>query len=54
MSAAYTQRKKDVESGCAEYAKKLIDSIDLNELIALADEDAKAYAALQSTVIQNE
>merc|ERR1719384_1227320 len=49
MSAAYTSRKKDIASGCSEYAKKLSESIDLNELISLADEDAAAYAALQRT-----
>jgi len=49
MSAAYTSRKKDIASGNAEFATKLTASIDLNELISLADEDAVAYAALQRT-----
>lgn len=49
MSAAYTSRKKDIASGNAEFARKLTESVDLNELISLADEDAVAYAALQRT-----
>eukprot|EP00929_Paragymnodinium_shiwhaense_P115216 TRINITY_DN8394_c0_g1_i2.p1 TRINITY_DN8394_c0_g1~~TRINITY_DN8394_c0_g1_i2.p1 ORF type:complete len:219 (-),score=55.72 TRINITY_DN8394_c0_g1_i2:186-842(-) len=51
MSAIYTTRKKDEESGVAEQAKELARL--LNEKAArclvVADEDAAAYAALQST-----
>ncbi len=49
MSAAYTQRKKDRESGAAEHAKTLISSINIDEYLKAADEDAVAYADLQRT-----
>jgi formiminotetrahydrofolate cyclodeaminase len=47
MAAVYTQRKKDKESGAAEKAEKLIASMDLEKLLAAADDDAAAYADLQ-------
>ena len=47
MSAQYTQRKKDVESGAAEVAKELIAKLDCATLLASADADAAAYADLQ-------
>jgi formiminotetrahydrofolate cyclodeaminase len=49
MSAAYTQRKKDKESGAAEKANRLIASIQLENFLDAADEDAIAYADLQRT-----
>lgn len=49
MAAAYTQRKKDVTSGAAERAQTLMDKLDLDLLLTMADEDATAYAALQRT-----
>mmetsp|Transcript_38614 Transcript_38614/g.57942 ORF Transcript_38614/g.57942 Transcript_38614/m.57942 type:complete len:191 (-) Transcript_38614:474-1046(-) len=49
MSARYTQRKKDKESGAAKKADALISSMNLEELIDLADADAAAYADLQRT-----
>jgi formiminotetrahydrofolate cyclodeaminase len=49
MSAQYTQRKKDVESGAAAVAKELIESLDVAALLASADADASAYAELQRT-----
>eukprot|EP00545_Synedropsis_sp_CCMP1620_P010426 CAMPEP_0119023502 /NCGR_PEP_ID=MMETSP1176-20130426/30080_1 /TAXON_ID=265551 /ORGANISM="Synedropsis recta cf, Strain CCMP1620" /LENGTH=199 /DNA_ID=CAMNT_0006978589 /DNA_START=24 /DNA_END=623 /DNA_ORIENTATION=+ len=50
MAAQYTQRKKDIESGAAARAQTLIDQLqDLDSLLDMADEDAKAYAALQRT-----
>mmetsp|Transcript_19960 Transcript_19960/g.29174 ORF Transcript_19960/g.29174 Transcript_19960/m.29174 type:complete len:192 (-) Transcript_19960:870-1445(-) len=49
MSAAYTKRKKDVESGAAEKADFLIKSIDLEYFLKAADDDAVAYADLQRT-----
>lgn len=49
MSAAYTKRKKDIESGAAENADVLIDSIKLEEYLKAADDDAEAYADLQRT-----
>jgi len=45
MAAAYTQRKKDKESGAAEKAGLLIDKLDLDKLLAAADEDALAVRA---------
>lgn len=47
MAAAYTQRKKDVESGAAEKAAALISQLDCARLIAAGDADAAAYADLQ-------
>jgi methenyltetrahydrofolate cyclohydrolase len=47
MSAAYTQRKKDVESGAAATGQELIRKLDVEELLASADADASAYADLQ-------
>ena len=47
MSAAYTQRKKDVESGAATVAQELIANLDCAKLLASADADAAAYADLQ-------
>jgi formiminotetrahydrofolate cyclodeaminase len=49
MSAAYTQRKKDQESGAAELALQLIATLDLSPLFQLADDDVQAYKDLQST-----
>lgn len=49
MAAAYTQRKKDVESGAAEHALKLISILELPPLLELADNDIQAYKDLQST-----
>lgn len=47
MSAAYTQRKKDKESGAAAKAEALVNTLNLDKLLAAADEDAVAYADLQ-------
>lgn len=47
MSAAYTQRKKDKESGAAIKAEALVASLNLDKLLAAADEDAVAYGDLQ-------
>lgn len=49
MSAAYTQRKKDVDNGAAVLAKMLSAKLEQGALDALAagDADAAAYAALQ-------
>lgn len=49
MSAAYTQRKKDQESGAAEHALQLAAKMDLPPLLSMADDDVKAYKDLQST-----
>ena len=49
MSGAYTQRKKDEESGAAEAARTMISKMDISSLLAMADDDAKAYGLLQST-----
>ena len=49
MSAAYTTRKKDLESGAATKAAELINALDVTPLLIAADEDAAAYAALQRT-----
>lgn len=49
MAAAYTQRKKDKESGAAAKADALIAALDAAPLLAAADEDASAYAELQRT-----
>ena len=49
MSAEYTQRKKDKESGAAEKANLLIGQIDLDQFLTAADDDAAAYADLQRT-----
>lgn len=47
MAAAYTQRKKDKESGAAERAEALIQKLDFEKALNAADEDAAAYADLQ-------
>ena len=49
MSAAYTQRKKDKESGAAAKASALIEALDVAPLLQAADDDAAAYADLQRT-----
>ena len=49
MSASYTQRKVDEESGAADLARKLISDMDVTSLLAMADDDVNAYKALQST-----
>jgi hypothetical protein len=50
MAAIYTTRKKDEELGVAEGAKKLAETLNAAaaKCIAIADEDASAYAALQA------
>ena len=50
MAAIYTTRKKDEELGVAEGAKKLAESLNAAaaKCIAIADDDATAYAALQA------
>lgn len=47
MSAAYTQRKSDLESGAK--ATSLIAALDVAPLLKAADDDASAYADLQRT-----
>lgn len=47
MAAAYTQRKKDKESGAALKAETLIAKLDFEKALRLADDDAAAYADLQ-------
>ena len=47
MACEYTKRKKDRESGAATHAENVISTIDLEELIQAADDDAAAYADLQ-------
>jgi formiminotetrahydrofolate cyclodeaminase len=49
MSAAYTQRKKDIESGAAEHALKLIATMNFQPLLSMADDDVQASQDLQST-----
>lgn len=49
MSANYTQRKKDIESGAAARATALLEKLKLDDLITAADEDAEAYSDLQRT-----
>ena len=51
MACAYTTRKKDRESGAAEAAGEVGALLTANVAaqLAAADEDAAAYAALQST-----
>lgn len=49
MSAAYTQRKKDVASGAAVHAQQLEAAMDLAPLLRMADDDVQAYQDLQST-----
>ena len=49
MAAAYTQRKKDKESGAAAKADELIIALDVAPLLQAADDDAAAYADLQRT-----
>ena len=49
MSGAYTQRKKDEESGAAEAARAMIGKMNLPELLKMADDDVEAYQSLQST-----
>ena len=49
MSANYTQRKKDVESGAAGQAQELLQFMNLSILMDYADADAKAYQELQKT-----
>lgn len=49
MSGAYTQRKKDEESGAAEAARSMISKLDIPALLAMADDDVQAYQLLQST-----
>ena len=49
MSAQYTQRKKDKESGAATKATLLINALDVTPLLKAADDDAAAYADLQRT-----
>jgi len=49
MSAAYTSRKKDVDSGNAQKASILISKLNLDAFLKAADDDAEAYANLQRT-----
>ncbi|KAL3893726.1 MAG: hypothetical protein SGARI_007977, partial [Bacillariaceae sp.] len=49
MSGAYTQRKKDEESGAAEAARVMIGEMNIPELLKMADDDVDAYQSLQST-----
>mmetsp|Transcript_10318 Transcript_10318/g.27518 ORF Transcript_10318/g.27518 Transcript_10318/m.27518 type:complete len:198 (-) Transcript_10318:57-650(-) len=51
MAAIYTTRKKDEESGVAAEAKALAESLNAAaaRMLKGADDDATAYAALQST-----
>lgn len=49
MAAAYSQRKKDKESGSAAKAEQLIADINLETYLKAADDDAIAYADLQRT-----
>ena len=54
MSAQYTQRKKDKESGAATKATLLINALDVTPLLKAADDDAAAYAGLQRTWKEND
>lgn len=47
MSAAYTQRKKDVESGAAELATAIAKALNVPVMLEVADADGHAYANLQ-------
>ena len=47
MAASYTQRKKDIESGAAAAAQELIAKLQPQQLFAMAEADAAAYADLQ-------
>jgi formiminotetrahydrofolate cyclodeaminase len=51
MASIYTTRKKDEASGIAETARALAQQLEnaANECLEIADRDAQAYAALQST-----
>jgi methenyltetrahydrofolate cyclohydrolase len=49
MSAAYTQRPKDEQSGAAEQARQLMATMDVSSLLNMADDDVQAYKNLQST-----
>ena len=47
MSANYSQRKKDVESGNAAKALKVVEDLNIPTLLGFADRDAAAYGDLQ-------
>merc|ERR1719410_3255562 len=49
MSASYTQRKKDEDSGAADAARAMIAAMDVSALLSMADDDVSAYQSLQST-----
>eukprot|EP00934_Nitzschia_sp_Nitz4_P002814 Nitzschia sp. Nitz4//scaffold79_size90958//44146//44721//NITZ4_005026-RA/size90958-processed-gene-0.113-mRNA-1//-1//CDS//3329558252//2804//frame0 len=49
MSAAYTQRKKDIESGAAEHATSLTQLLDTTPFLDLAQADVDAFQELQAT-----
>jgi len=49
MSAAYTQRKKDEESGAADAARAMVAKMAIPSLLSMADDDVEAYLSLQST-----
>ncbi|KAG8458726.1 hypothetical protein KFE25_012924 [Diacronema lutheri] len=49
MSCAYTQRKKDVESGAAAKASELQALLSPAKVLTFADADAAAYAELQAS-----
>jgi formiminotetrahydrofolate cyclodeaminase len=47
MACEYTKRKKDKESGAADHAENVISTINFEQLLQAADDDAAAYADLQ-------
>jgi formiminotetrahydrofolate cyclodeaminase len=49
MAAAYTTRIKDVKSGAAQKGEVLISSMNVEQLLQAADDDAAAYSNLQRT-----
>ncbi|KAJ1635494.1 Cyclodeaminase/cyclohydrolase [Pavlovales sp. CCMP2436] len=49
MAAAYTMRKKDIESGAADKATALQTTMAVGKVLAFADADAAAYEELQTT-----
>jgi formiminotetrahydrofolate cyclodeaminase len=49
MAGAYTQRKKDEESGAADAARTMIAKMDVPTLLSMADDDVRAYRSLQGT-----
>jgi formiminotetrahydrofolate cyclodeaminase len=49
MAAAYTHRKKDIDSGAAAKATELEGSFAPSKVLEFADADAAAYAELQAS-----